>query len=121
MGNTVKFTTDHDFYCTRCGKKGIPICRHGRMREPGHLKKLFCINCQEEINHVECVSSSKYTVDDFLEEYENSNFAIDGTRILSLPEWKTKRNELLQKEELGFYEENEDLTTDEWLDLFQAN
>ncbi len=52
------------------------------MREPGHLKKLFCINCHEEVNHVECVSSSKYTVEDFIEEFENLNFAIDGTRVL---------------------------------------
>ena len=123
MGNTARFTTDHDFYCTRCGQKGIPVCRHGRMREPGHLKKLFCINCHEEVNHVECVSSSKYTVEDFMEEFENLNFAIDGTRVLPLPEWKCKRNEMLQKEEgeLGFLDENEDFTTEEWLEFFQVN
>ncbi|MCQ2499365.1 MAG: hypothetical protein MJ133_10330 [Lachnospiraceae bacterium] len=115
MGNANKFITDHDFYCTRCGRKGIPVCRHGRMREPGHLKKLFCINCQEEINHVECVSASKYTVEDFLKEYENSNFTIDGTRILSLSEWKCKQKE---ENELESIVENEELTIDEWMELF---
>ena len=30
-----------DFYCTSCGKKGIPIVRKaGAGRESGHLKKL---------------------------------------------------------------------------------
>ena len=34
-----------DFYCTKCGTKGIPCFRTvGKEREPGHLKKLFCLN-----------------------------------------------------------------------------
>ena len=33
-----------DFYCTKCGIKGIPVFRTvGTEREPGHLKKLFCL------------------------------------------------------------------------------
>ena len=32
-----------DFYCTECGRKGIPIIRiAGKEREAGHLKKLYC-------------------------------------------------------------------------------
>ena len=71
----------HEFYCTKCGNKGIPIPRRkGAEREPGHLKKLFCLTCQEETNHVDCIPNSKYTYEDFLLEYEANNFTKDGLR-----------------------------------------
>ena len=45
----------HDFYCLNCGNKGIGIMRKfGHQREPFHRKKLYCIYCKEEVNHVEC-------------------------------------------------------------------
>lgn len=69
-----------DFYCTSCGRRGIPIQRKkGAEREGGHLKKLFCLNCQREVNHAECKGS--YTYDNFLFEYENKNFDEQGNRI----------------------------------------
>ena len=45
----------HEFYCMKCGNKGIPLTRnqghqHGRF----HRKKLFCLYCREEVNHIEC-------------------------------------------------------------------
>lgn len=47
----------HDFYCTKCGNKGIPIVRkRGCEREKFHKKKLFCLYCGDEINHIECRS-----------------------------------------------------------------
>ena len=47
--------TQHSFYCTQCGNEGIPIMRkeghqHGRF----HRKKLYCLHCKKEINHIEC-------------------------------------------------------------------
>ena len=70
-----------DFYCTRCGQKSIPIWRKaGRSREPGHLKKLWCLNCQDEVNHVEVRPFGKYNYEDFLIEYNYGNFKEDGTR-----------------------------------------
>ncbi len=70
-----------DFYCTKCGNKGVPIFRTvGQEREPGHLKKLFCLNCQEETNMVEVRQIGKYNLDDFWIEYEYNNFTKDGTR-----------------------------------------
>ena len=48
----------HDFYCIKCGRKGIPCQRRkGHQHSRGHLKKLFCIYCQEEVNHYECKTS----------------------------------------------------------------
>lgn len=45
----------HDFYCLKCGNKGIPIMRsRGMRKEKFHRKKLYCIHCKEEVNHIEC-------------------------------------------------------------------
>lgn len=69
-----------EFYCTYCGKKGLPVIRkEGRKREGGHLKKLYCLNCQKETNHVEICPNSDYTYENFLQEYSNGNF-INGLR-----------------------------------------
>lgn len=70
-----------DFYCTKCGKRGIPIVRKtNQQREAGHLKKLFCLYCKESVNHVEIRSYGSYIYDDFLEEFELGRF-VDGQRI----------------------------------------
>ena len=46
---------EHNFYCINCGSRGIPLSRkkghqHGRF----HRKKMYCVKCREEINHIEC-------------------------------------------------------------------
>ena len=70
-----------DFYCTRCGNKGIPVFRTvGQEREPGHLKKLFCIYCQNEVNMVEVRQVGKYNLENFWIEYEYGNFDTEGNR-----------------------------------------
>lgn len=70
-----------DFYCTKCGLKNFPIIRAaGCEREPGHLKKLFCLNCQEEVNMVEVRSVGKYNLENFWMEYEYGNFDENGNR-----------------------------------------
>lgn len=70
-----------DFYCTQCSHKGIPLIRaSGKEREPGHLKKLFCLTCQKEVNMVEIKPRGKYTLDDFLIEFNNHNFDQEGNR-----------------------------------------
>lgn len=70
-----------DFYCTKCGRKGIPIARTANsQREPGHLKKLFCLCCGEEINHAEVRQFGKYTYEDFMEEYVLGRF-VNGERV----------------------------------------
>lgn len=75
-----KMTTS-EFYCTSCGKKGIPIARKpGQQRETGHLKKLFCLYCNKEVNHVEIRPFGSYTKDNFEEEFQLGRF-IDGQRI----------------------------------------
>ena len=71
-----------DFYCTCCGERGIPIARTGKMREPGHLKKLYCLKCNKQTNFVEIRPLGKYTYEDFRIEFVNKNFNKDGHRII---------------------------------------
>ena len=89
-----------DFYCTRCGNKGIPVFRTvGQEREPGHLKKLFCLNCQDEVNMVEVRSIGKYNLDDFWIEYEYKNFDENGNRIEPWKQFVAKiRQEMIKNE-----------------------
>lgn len=69
------------FFCTQCGKEGIPVQRKiGKMREQGHLKKLYCLYCATETNHAEIRENCGYTYDDFKEEFELGRFKEDGTR-----------------------------------------
>lgn len=82
---------ESEFYCTKCGKKGIPVLRRkGQEREAGHLKKLFCLNCQQECNHAECKPYSHYDYEDFKNEFENGNFNNEGLRILPYGAFKEK-------------------------------
>ena len=78
-----------EFYCTKCGNKGIPIARiKGREREAGHLKKIFCLKCQQEWNHVECKPYSHYDHEDFLVELQYNNFDNEGKRKIPYGELK---------------------------------
>lgn len=75
-------TECHKFYCTQCGKEGIPVVRkNGNFREKGHLKKLWCLNCKQETNHAEI--TAKYTVDMFLYEFNHNNF-VNGDRVVKM-------------------------------------
>ena len=70
-----------DFYCTECGRKGIPIIRIvGKEREAGHLKKLYCLYCQKETNHAEIRPFGKYNKEDFKKEFRLGRF-VNGNRI----------------------------------------
>lgn len=70
-----------DFYCTCCGKKGICIPRKkGNAREKGHLKKMYCLYCQKEVNFAEVAPNSSYNYEMFKQEFEMGRF-VDGIRI----------------------------------------
>lgn len=87
-----KLTTS-DFYCVYCGNKGIPVIRqNGSQREKGHLKRLFCLTCQRETNHVEIRPFGKYNLEDFYLEYDNGNFDEQGNRKLTYGQLRAKLN-----------------------------
>lgn len=73
---------EHSFYCVQCGNKGIPIRRkyghqHGKM----HLKKLYCIYCKAEINHVECKNLED--VENFKKNFEDGVYLDEAEKSLS--------------------------------------
>lgn len=93
------FSVESDFYCTKCGNKGIPIARQARAkREAGHLKKLWCPHCKDFINHVECKPSTKYAYEDFLIEFQENNFDDEGNRKKPYSELKQS---LFRKQKKG--------------------
>ena len=72
----------HDFYCIKCGNKGIPVMRkrshnHGKF----HRKKLYCLHCKEEVNHVEC--KNEFEVYEFLEDFRNGVFEDEAKAYIS--------------------------------------
>lgn len=86
-----------EMYCTKCGKRGISIPRKDNSyREPGHLKKIYCIYCNKEQNHVEIRPLyGDYNYNDFQLEMKYNNFDEEGNRKES---YKTFRAKLIQKE-----------------------
>lgn len=80
MSKVIHFSVS-DFYCTECGKAGIPIPRNSNaMRNGGHLKNLFCLYCGKSTNHVEVSKYHNYSVENFKEEFELGRF-VDGNRV----------------------------------------
>lgn len=67
----------HEFYCVKCGNRGIPIARNeAAQRGKGHLKKLYCIHCKQEVNHYECYSEqdvAKFKMKFERGDFENGN------------------------------------------------
>lgn len=81
MAKTYKAGQKSKFFCTACGKEGIPILRKRCCeRKSGHLKKLYCIYCKKEVNHCEIKEYGDYTYEDFLNEFNAGRF-IDGNRV----------------------------------------
>ena len=69
-------------YCIKCGKESLPIFRkYSKYREAGHLKKIYCIHCKDETNHVEIrPTCNDYTYNDFILEKQYNNFDNEGNR-----------------------------------------
>ena len=80
MGRQFSMAPESRFFCTHCGKEGIPVIRKkGQERKSGHLKKLYCLYCKDEYNHVEIKTAGDYSYEDFLEEFNAGRF-VDGNR-----------------------------------------
>ena len=94
-------TTISDMYCTQCGRKNIPVPRKvGQEREPGHLKRMYCIYCKKKVNMVEVKNVGlTYTKEDFFWEFNNGNFDKKGNRKLSFGEFRNKMHNLEKRDE----------------------
>lgn len=75
-------TVLHDFYCINCGNKGIPLFRQtGHKHKKMHRKKLYCIYCKEEINHIECKSLEE--IEEFKKNFENGVYQNEAEESLA--------------------------------------
>ena len=82
MGKRIKNKEHHDFYCLKCGNKGIPLMRvRTRDREKFHRKKLYCIYCREEVNHMECRNQAE--IDEFKDAFERGEFIDEAEESIS--------------------------------------
>ena len=67
-------TIQSSFFCTKYGKEGIPLSRKkAKMRNELHLKKIWCIHCKEEVNHLE-IRSFDHNKEELLERLKNGEF-----------------------------------------------
>ena len=74
---------EHNFYCIQCGNRGIPLMRkQGFKHEKLHRKKLYCIYCQTEINHIECKTPEE--VKEFKTNFENGVYIDEAKESISL-------------------------------------
>ena len=93
MGKSEK---SHDFYCINCGNKGIPLIRKvGFQRNKFHRKKLYCIYCKTEVNHVECRNQDE--IDQFLKDFQDGVYKDEAKESLSYIEEETLHECLKQK------------------------
>lgn len=73
---------EHSFYCISCGNKGIPLMRKQGFKHQGmHRKKLYCVHCKCEVNHVECKTFDE--VEEFRYNFENGVYKDEAKESLS--------------------------------------
>lgn len=71
----------NSFYCLNCGNKGLDLPRktslqHGKF----HRKKLYCIYCKEEVNHIECKTPED--IEEFKKNFENGVYKDEAKESL---------------------------------------
>lgn len=72
----------HDFYCLKCGNKGIGVFRNvGFQRERFHRKRLYCPFCKEEVNHIECKTYEEVQI--FKDTFERGEFKDEAEESVS--------------------------------------
>lgn len=60
----------HRFFCLNCAKEGIPLPRkQGHRHAKFHKKKMYCPNCKQVFNHIEC--QTEEDIYRFKEDFEN--------------------------------------------------
>ena len=73
---------EHTFYCINCGNKGIPLMRNQGFKHEGmHRKKLYCVFCKQEVNHVECKTLDE--IEEFRYNFENGVYKNEAEESLS--------------------------------------
>ena len=72
----------HDFYCINCGNKGIELMRQqSHQHKRYHRKKLYCLNCKCEVNHIECKTYDE--IQEFKSNFENGVYKDEAKESIS--------------------------------------
>ena len=70
----------HSFWCISCGQRGIPLARpSAKKKEQFHKKKLYCIYCKAEINHIEC--KNQFEIEEFKKMFEEGKFLDESNLV----------------------------------------
>ena len=78
----VKKMENHDFYCLKCGKKGLNVYRRqGHQHGKYHRKKLYCFYCKEELNLMERRNQAE--IDEFKDAFERGEFVDEAEESIS--------------------------------------
>ena len=89
-----KSFTEHSFYCIKCGNKGLPLMRKNCLKHKKfHRKKLYCIHCKEEVNHIECKTDDE--VEEFKRDFEKGVYVNEAEESLSFIRTSGMRQEHL--------------------------
>ena len=73
---------EHSFYCISCGNRGIPLMRKQGFKHEGmHRKKLYCVHCRQEVNHVECKTYDE--IEEFRINFEKGVYKDEAEESLS--------------------------------------
>ena len=82
MARGIRNFTEHSFYCSQCGNKGFPLMRKDCLKhEKFHKKKLYCIFCKEEVNHIEC--KNMFEEQEFKEDFANGVYKNEQKEVIS--------------------------------------
>jgi len=80
----------HDFYCLKCGQKGLPVWRNnGHLHAKNHKKKLYCFNCKCEVNHIEIFN--QFQLEKFQEDFKNGVYIDEAEESVSACRSSRKR------------------------------
>ena len=71
----------HKFFCLACGAEGIPLSRK-RSKQKGkfHRKKLYCPNCKNTVNHIECKTMEEIEI--FKQEFKQGVYEDEAKESL---------------------------------------
>lgn len=84
--------SEHNFYCMRCGRKGLPIARRDSHNySKHHRKRLWCPWCGMEVNHIECRNDSE--VYEFKQAFEAGEYKEEAEKSI---EYINKEKNLLR-------------------------
>lgn len=70
-----------DFYCLNCGNKVVVPRSRSFQKEQFHRKRLWCIKCKVEVNHVQVRNEAEK--EEFLKQFAEGAFAQEAKESIT--------------------------------------